>query len=310
MTDSSLSPIFSTLLATPAKVNLGLKIVGRRPDGYHDILTVMEPISLADNLYCEFRPGPDSRCHLCSPQLSDLDPEENLVIRAAGAMIARARERGCAISGSWHFFLDKRIPAGAGLGGGSSNAAAVIVLLNRFYRLGLTRDELVTEALNLGADIPFFLAPGLARVEGVGERVTRLQASRRRWYVLVKPDFGVATGWAYAALKLKKGYRRVVDYDLDQFSLPGPEVFYRLENDFETPVMERYPLLARLKEWLAGRPGCRGALMSGSGAVVYGVFDSFAAARTEVAKTRQQWSGEGCSVFLACNLEAPDSASG
>lgn len=307
MTDSSLPPIFSTLLATPAKVNLGLKIVGRRPDGYHDILTVMEPISLADNLYCEFRPGSEDHFFLFSPQLPELAPADNLVVKAAVAMADLARERGRKVTGSWHFFLDKRIPAGAGLGGGSSNAAAVMLLLNRFYKLKLSREELVAAALVLGADIPFFIDPGLARVEGIGERVTRLKGLRSRWYVLAKPAFGVDTGWAYAALKFETGGRRVVDYDTEQFSRPGLVVSYQLENDFEGPVMTRYPLLARLKEWFGARPECRGTLMSGSGAVVYGIFDSFAAARREFAKARRQWSGEGCSIYLARNLTAVES---
>ncbi len=302
-------PSFSTLLAAPAKVNLGLKIVRRRPDGYHDLLTVMEPISLVDNLYCEFSPGKDCRCLLHCPQLPELSPDDNLVVRAAMKMAALARSRGLGPSGRWSFFLDKRIPSGAGLGGGSSNAAAVVGLLEKFYLLNLSREEKLDIALSLGADVPFFLDPGLARVEGIGERVSRLQPPRPRWYVLIKPAFGVATAWAYAALRAKERDCAPV-YDTGQFTLEGEADGYLLENDFEKPVMERYPRLAELKAWFAGRPGCRGTLMSGSGSVVYGIFGSFAEARKEFADAIRQWSGSGCRVFLARNLRIPISAAG
>jgi 4-diphosphocytidyl-2-C-methyl-D-erythritol kinase len=306
LSDSSSHPAFARLLATPAKVNLGLKIVGRRPDGYHDILTVMEPISLADNLYCEFHPGPTDRCTLACPRLPEVAAADNLVVKAAVRMVELARERVGGPAGHWHFSLDKKIPSGAGLGGGSSNAAAVITLLERFYGLGLSPAERVEIAASLGADIPFFLAPGLARVEGIGERITRLGCGPVRWYLLVKPDFGVDTGWAYGALRAG-AQRRNPDYDGGQFTGCGPAA-YRLENDFEAPVFARFPRLADIKAWLAGRPDCRGALMSGSGAVVYGIFDSFAAACREYENTRRQWSGEGCMVFLARNLRSPDRA--
>ena len=299
MSNSALSPVFRRIVATPAKVNLGLRIVGRRPDGYHDIYTVMEPISLADTLYCEFSPAAGDDFELDCPQLPETAPDDNLVIRAARLLAARARERGCSRPGRWFFFLDKKIPSGAGLGGGSSNAAAVIRLLDDFYGLALEPPEKRDIALELGADVPFFLDPVLALAEGVGERLTPLGASRPRYYLLVKPPLAIDTGWAYGAFSAVRR-EAAPDFAVDQFIAPVTE--YRLENDFEVPVMARYPLLKELKAWLEQCPESQAALMSGSGSVVYAVFDHFDPARAAEQAARQRWRQAGCEFYLARNL--------
>jgi 4-diphosphocytidyl-2-C-methyl-D-erythritol kinase len=217
-------------------------------------------------------------------------------------MVAIAREQGVLQTGHWNFWLEKKIPAGAGLGGGSSNAAGVINLLKNFYKLELTLSELVGLAAALGADVPFFLQPGLALVEGVGDHVTRLPRARKRYYLLIKPPVSIATGWAYSALHAPEE-KIPVDYDIKQFQGDLPQSEYILENDFEAPVMAAYPQIAEIKDWLSRSSGVLGALMSGSGSVVYAIYAELGAAVQAETAARKRWSGSGCEFFLARNLD-------
>ncbi|MBN2808472.1 MAG: 4-(cytidine 5'-diphospho)-2-C-methyl-D-erythritol kinase [Deltaproteobacteria bacterium] len=292
---------YSAFIQTPAKVNLGLKIVCRRADGYHDIHTVMEPITLADSLYCEFTEGRRNRFVMQCPQLANLDPADNLVVRAARLIFGMAQEQGCRLSGSWNFFLDKKIPFGAGLGGGSSNAAGVVRLFDKFYGLHLSSADLCRAAAAIGADVPFFINPELSLVEGIGDRITPLGRARPRYYLLVKPPFPINTAWAYAALQAGEA-RCPVEYDCEQFKAGAIADGYALENDFEAAVMTHHPLLAELKQWLLRQSGVLGALMSGSGSVVYAVFADLPAAIEAETAARRQFAGLGCRFFLARNL--------
>ncbi len=294
---------FSSCFTTPAKVNLGLKIVRRRADGYHDIRTVMEPISLVDTIYCEFSRASADSFSLESPQMMELKAEDNLVIKAARKIVDSAHEKGVKLKGHWHFWVEKRIPAGAGLGGGSSNAAGVMTLLEEFYKLELTVAELNSMAVHIGADIPFFLKPEMALVEGIGERVKPLPRPQKRYYLLIKPTFAINTGWAYAALNATSE-KRPAEYNVEQFSYKSDNSRYLLENDFEVPVMAAHPQLAEIKAWLGGSSGALGALMSGSGSVVYAVYSDLKSAMLAEAAARQVWLGCGCDFFLACNLRA------
>ncbi len=294
-------PTFTSFFLTPAKVNLGLKIVRRRADGYHDLYTVMEPVSLVDTLYCEFRPAPKDSFSVQCPQLMTLDSDNNLVAKAARLMAGVARKYGRERVGSWNFFLDKRIPSGAGLGGGSSNAAGVIKLLDKFYKLNLNAAEMVEAATAIGADVPFFLNPELSLVEGIGDRINPLGVSRPRYYLFIKPPFAIDTPWAYASLKAT-AEERPSDYDLEQFKTASTVDSYALENDFENSVLDRYPLLRDIKRWLMDSAGVLGALMSGSGSVVYAIYpDLESAAQGEIA-ARRQFEGGGCLFYLARNL--------
>ena len=294
-------PAFSSFIQTPAKVNLGLKIVRRRTDGYHDIHTVMEPVSLSDSLYCEFKEAPQNSFTVQCPQLKTLDSDNNLVVKAARLISGIAREHGCEKVGSWNFFLDKRIPSGAGLGGGSSNAAGVIRLLDKFYKLKLDVAEMVRAATSIGADVPFFLNPELSLVEGIGDRITSLGVPRPRYYLLIKPPFSINTAWAYS--KLQAGVdERFINYDIEQFKALSITGSYILENDFEAPIMERYPLLADIKDWLLGRGGALASLMSGSGSVIYAIYSELEEATQGEIAARRQFAGLGCRFYLARNL--------
>ncbi|MBN2705478.1 MAG: 4-(cytidine 5'-diphospho)-2-C-methyl-D-erythritol kinase [Deltaproteobacteria bacterium] len=295
------SPSFCKALLTPAKINLGLRVVRRRSDGYHDIYSVMEPISLADMLYCEFTPAPDSDFSLDCPQLPALAGEDNLVLKAARRMVEIAVGRGCPKTGSWKFFLDKKIPTGAGLGGGSSNAAAVINLLDNFLELNLQESELLAAAAAVGADVPFFLKPGLVLVTGIGDHLTRLGPPRPRYYLLVKPPFSVDTAWAYSALNLGRA-TRMVSYDVGQFQQGVSTSGYELENDFEIVVSRRYPLLDEIRQRLAASAGCLGARMSGSGSVIYAVYADLENALLAESRMQQSLREQACRFYVARNL--------
>ncbi len=293
---------FSSCFITPAKVNLGLKVVCRRADGYHDIRTVMEPISLVDTIYCEFRAASADSFSLESPQMMELETESNLVVKAARKLVEAAHERGVELKGHWYFWVEKKIPAGAGLGGGSSNAAGVMTLLERFYKLELTTAELNAMAVQIGADIPFFLKPEMALVEGVGEIVTPLPHPQKRYYLLIKPAFAINTGWAYSVLNASSE-KSSAEYNVDQFSRKPDNSRYLLENDFEVPVMAAYPQLAEIKAWLGNSSGALGSLMSGSGSVVYAVYPDLKSVILAEAAARRSWLDAGCDFFIARNLE-------
>lgn len=293
---------FSTLITTPAKINLGLKVVRRREDGFHDIYTVMEPISLTDTIFCAFRQDSESGFLLQSPQMMEIDGEDNLVLKAARRMLAVAREQGLSSDGRWDFWLEKRVPSGAGLGGGSSNAAGIINLFKNFYKLELSSDELVALAAEIGADVPFFLQPELALAEGIGDRITPLLQIQKRYYLLIKPTLSIATGWAYSALQAAS-VEVPVNYDIGQFQRELDDgLKYRLENDFETPVMMVYPEIAEIKEWLEQSSDVLGSLMSGSGSVVYAIYPTLEAAVQAEAQARRRWETSGFEFFLARNL--------
>ena len=291
----------SSNFITLAKVNLGLKIVRKRADGYHDLYTVMEPVSLADSLYCEFCPASENSFSVQCPQLMALGSDDNLIVKAARLMSGIARERGLEKVGRWDFFLDKRIPAGAGMGGGSSNAASVIKLFDKFLDLQLSPSELVQAATVIGADVPFFLNPELSLVEGIGDRITSLGRSRPRYYLFVKPPFAINTASAYASINASCEERRV-NYDVEQFKAASRSTHYLLENDFEDSIMALYPLLADIKQGLMQSDGALGALMSGSGSVIYAIFPDLKTASLAEIVARRQWQESGCLFYLARNI--------
>jgi len=243
-------------LLAPAKVNLSLQILRRREDGWHEIDTLMTSISLCDELTIEAGPTGFSF-------FSD-DPalpagEENLVVRAARAFFAATREEPCV-----RIELRKKIPHGAGLGGGSSDAASTLRGLNELHDGKLSAARLRTLAAALGSDVPFFLAPGAARCRGRGEIVEPAASLPRISLLLLKPEFGVATPWAYRQWR-------------DSRELPGVDYGLQtvgglaLQNDLERPVFEKHLFLARMKGWLREQPEVEAALMSGSGSTMFAV---------------------------------------
>ena len=279
-------------IRAPAKVNLSLRVVGRRRDGYHLVDTVMIPVSLYDEIEItrpkRARPAIKVTCdHPLAPS-----GKKNLAYRAAALLLKKA-----GIRAPVHIRIRKRIPVGAGLGGGSSDAAATLVGLNRLFRLGWGRERLLPLAGSLGADVPFFILGKPARGRGIGDKLATIGAIRRLWLVLLYPGFPVATRWAYGRLprKLTK------DIEKTSINLPvsDPETLAGLlVNDLEKVVLRRYRRVAHLKERLI-QEGAAGALMSGSGSSVFGIFFSRRRAVKALLRLRRE---VGVQAYLVRSL--------
>lgn len=240
----------------PAKINLSLKILGRRDDGFHEIETLIVPISLCDEMKIEKNErGIEFRCDDPFVPLSD----DNLVIQAAKSFFV-ATELEPAVS----IELKKKIPLGAGLGGGSSDAASTLLALNHLFEANLTHDELAELGATAGSDVPFFVFESPAICRGRGEVVTPIQLPERLSILLLKPAFVVPTQLAYSRWQ---DSREIPDvpYAAQQFA---DQTFI---NDLERPVFEKFVFLARLKIWLLKQPEVGAALMSGSGSTVFAV---------------------------------------
>lgn len=255
-------------LKAPAKINLYLRVKGKRPDGYHDIDSLMQTVSLYDELTLE----KSNDIELHHPGLDDVKTEDNLAYKAARLVAEMSYFPGVQIT------LKKNIPAGAGLGGGSSDAAFVIRGLMKLYSLCLDRDELVKRVSLLGADIPLFLGRGQARVTGIGDRIEDYFLPLDYKVLIVKPPFSVDTSEAYRWLESSRKGKRSVKNTEDLFFLEkrvAGSRFIRLAglffNDFEEVVFSRYPQLYEIKRILKTE-GAFYAGMAGSGSAVFGLF--------------------------------------
>jgi len=252
------------LVRCPAKVNLHLEVVRRRPDGYHDIDTVMQAIDLHDDLRVE--PADDLTLTCSDPALPT--DERNLVLRAALALHEAAGSRAGA-----RLSLTKRIPDRAGLGGGSSDAAGALAGLNALWGLGLPRGALGDVAARVGSDVAFFLTGGAARCTGRGEVVERIPTAWQPRFALVCPDVGVSTPEAYGRLSFPLTppgpdgtmlCRRLIAGDVAGV---GSALFNRLER----PAFDMHPALREGKARLAETGAFAGVLMSGSGSALFGL---------------------------------------
>jgi 4-diphosphocytidyl-2-C-methyl-D-erythritol kinase len=285
-----------------AKINVYLRIVGRRPDGYHLLDSLMVPISLYDEIHIAVALGEQ---RATSPgvtlAVSCDDPtvpggETNLAYKAAALV---CQEAGLQARIGIH--LRKHIPAGAGLGGGSSNAATVLKSLNTLLALGWTEARLCQLGARLGADVPFFIPCRPARIGGIGDIVTTVPPLPARSVVLVVPPFSVSTPWAYRRFDELSPVApaSVPPWQFTPAQWPSREW---LINDLERAVLPTYPLIAALKEALL-RLGAEGVLMSGSGSSVFGIFRHRIAA--EQAVTALQAHGR---AFLVEPLSGPPEA--
>jgi 4-diphosphocytidyl-2-C-methyl-D-erythritol kinase len=280
-------------IRAPAKINLSLRVVGKRRDGYHLVDTIMLPVSLYDEIEIA-RPRSGRRGLLEVTCDHPLVPsgKRNIVYKAAELLLGKQ-----AVRTPLRIHIRKRIPVGAGLGGGSSDAAATLRALNRRYRLKKSRRELLSLGAALGADVPFFILGRPARARGIGDKLTPLGSMPRLWAIILYPGFPVSTRWAYRNLsfKLTKG---IGNTSLKRFKRDRRGLAPSLVNDLEKVVFRRYPRLAALKERLI-QEGARAALMSGSGSSVFGIFFTGAAAR----KAFLRWSKEdGIQAYLVQSL--------
>jgi 4-diphosphocytidyl-2-C-methyl-D-erythritol kinase len=256
-----------------AKINLGLKILRRRPDGYHDICTIMQSVDLADRL--NFYPADQDRL-TCSDAALPAGPD-NLVLRAAALFKRRLPAPGP----SFHIHLEKHIPVGGGLGGGSADAAATLRGLNHLCGQPLAPEELAGLAGQLGSDVPFLLRGGTALAQGRGEVLTPLVwEGERCFYVLVYPGVAVSTAWAYGqvrpCLTQASSYLTFIT-SLSGGRVAGKALFSVLENDFQELVERANPIVAEVRSHLS-LAGAQVCSMSGSGSTVYGIFGDRVAA--------------------------------
>lgn len=267
----------------PAKVNLTLRILGKRPDGFHEIESLMAPVSLADHLDIAVEEG-RGVAFTCSDSSIPGD-DTNLVCRAVAAF---------SIHTGLHFrariHLEKNIPHGAGLGGGSSDAAATIKALNHLLNTGLGVSELESIAATIGSDIPFFIRCRPAIARGRGEIVEPFDELRSAEILLVKPPFPVSTPWAYTAYASQK---------IKKEHCPQFHDSMELSNDLEPPVFDKYIVLPVLKNWLLESGDVSAAMMSGSGSTIFAILKNGATGLE--AKIHEEF-GETFQTFR-CNLE-------
>ena len=298
MIDPQLSPSEITVLA-PAKINVILRILDRRVDGFHNLWSIMQTVALEDEVQISLR-ADRSGIRLRCDAMDLAADQSNLVYRAAAEVLARAqRSIGLDIE------LRKRIPMGAGLGGGSSDAAATIIGLNHLLQLKWSPAKMADAGQLLGSDVPFFLFAPSACVAGRGETVRPVVVDGVRWVVLVNPGFGVNTKWAYqelAATRTAVAPLSSAQRELDRQSrVRWDQLIAAAENDFEAPVFSAHGKLREIKRSLQAH-GAEIALLSGSGATVFGLFADEVRAR--LAET-QFVSEKSMKVFVVPTCSGP-----
>lgn len=243
------------LYPAPAKLNLFLHITGRRADGYHLLQSVFQLIDFADQL--QFALRDDGQIHRIT-DVPGVAPEDDLIMRAARLLQAAASTRGISVPGV-DIEIDKQLPMGGGLGGGSSDAATTLIALNQLWQTGLSKADLMQLGLRLGADVPFFLFGGNAFVEGIGEQLTPL-ITPQTWFVIVHPGVAVPTPLIFGAADLTRDTKAV---KMSDFSA-GPLGFGR--NDLQAVAARAFPAVADALKWLSDFGAAR---MTGSGACVF-----------------------------------------
>lgn len=251
----------SLTLKAPAKVNYRLDVIRRRPDGYHDLRMVMQRVNLCDDITVTLTdtPGVTVTCGKTGVP----DGPGNIAWKAANALLDLAGgNRGAAIE------IAKNIPVAAGLGGGSSDAATVLMGMNELLGLGLSEQRLMEIGVTLGADVPFFIFKRTALAEGIGEQLSAMPEMPGVWVLLVNPGVAVSTAWVYRNLQLTN---REALARLPQSYRGIEDICSILSNDLEAVTIPAFPVIADIKETML-REGAAGAMMSGSGPTVFGLF--------------------------------------
>jgi 4-diphosphocytidyl-2-C-methyl-D-erythritol kinase len=273
-------------ISVPAKINLWLEVVRKREDGYHDLSSLMLPVGIYDWLELESCDGSGISLECDEPAIPS--DRRNLAWLAAELFLDTVGSQS-----GVHIRLTKRIPVAAGLGGGSADAAAVLLALNRIHRNSLAMPQLELLGQKLGADVPFFLHQRPVLATGIGEKLRHVDGLPGYPLVLIKPPLSVSTRWVYQSLKLTRGESRI---KLHRFMASPWQLDEIMENDLETVTLTRFPVLDRIKEWLL-KNGAIGALMSGSGPTVFGVFREMSEAALLEAQAKLRWVG--CWVAVA-----------
>ena len=288
------------VMRAPAKINLSLDVTGRRDNGYHDVRMVMQQIGLSDEIIIEktengvFEQGTGKKSRIIVETNSMTLPvnEDNLVFKAAGLIMEE-----CGIGTGIHIFIDKKIPIAAGMAGGSTDAAAVLKGMNRVFDCGLTDERLRELGVRIGADIPFCIMGGTALAEGIGEMLTPLPAMPGCTVLIAKPGISVSTGYVYNEYD---GLKNKEHPDVDGMTVAIYEkdilkISKLLGNSLECVTQEKYPVIRRIKEIMLGNDAM-GALMSGSGPTVFGLYDD----NIKADKTAEMIKAEGIAeeVFI------------
>ena len=249
-----------------AKINLGLDVVRRREDGYHEVRMVMQTIHLFDRLEISRN---DSGRITMETNLSFLPTNENNLVYKAAKLL----QDEFAIKDGVHVWLHKYIPVAAGMAGGSTDAAAVLYGMNRIFELGLTKEQLMERGVKIGADVPYCIMRGTALAEGIGEKLTKLAPMVKCPVLIAKPQISVSTKFVYESLKLNEN---TIHPDIDRLVADISEgdltkIAADMGNVLETVTIPEYPVIAEIKENMM-QNGAVNAMMSGSGPTVFGLF--------------------------------------
>lgn len=265
-----------------AKINLGLDVLGKREDGYHEVRMVMQSVYLYDNVRLESREEPG--IELSSNLYYLPDDSGNIAYKAAQMMMEEFR-----LTGGVRITLEKHIPVAAGMAGGSANAAAVLFGMNRLFGLHLTREELMERGVKLGADVPYCIMRGTVLAEGIGEKLTVLPSIPRCAVLIAKPPISVSTRVVYEALDSKEIIRHPDIDGLIQALRQGslPDMAACMGNVLEDVTVPKYPVIREIKEEMLAA-GALNAMMSGSGPTVFGLFDNKMNARNAQERIRRK----------------------
>ncbi len=276
-------------IKAPAKINLTLDVTGRRNDGYHNLEMVMQTISVYDELEISILPENPEKPIIFNmdKELPDkIPPEKNLVYKAASVMKEKYN-----IKNSFNIFLKKNIPAAAGLAGGSTDCAATLTAINMLCQLGLTDEELCQTGVSLGADVPYCIKKGTMLSQGIGDILSPLPALGQIWLVLINPGISVSTAYVYKQLELDKfpchpGTDKMIKAIQDNNI---QHIASCLFNVMETVTIKEYPVLDEIKKYLSDN-GAEGALMSGSGPTIFGIFENEDKAKAAYHKAKKVYS--------------------
>lgn len=265
----------SLFIKAPAKLNLFLHITGRRADGYHELETLFQFLSVHDSLHIEHTH--DGHIHVLT-EVEGLAVEDNLVFRAAQLLLPLRKK----VTDGAKIMLHKHLPMGGGLGGGSSDAASTLIALNHLWDLGITRHDLAQLGLQLGADVPVFVHGQATLARGVGEKFSPA-APAEAWYLIIDPGVHVSTAQVFRHSALPRRTPKINDQNvIDSF------VWQNYQNDCEKLVTDLYPPVAKAIDWLVEYAPTR---MTGTGACVFGCFTNQAAAQAALSELPSEFSG-------------------
>lgn len=287
-------------IKAPAKINLTLDVTGKRPDGYHELCMIMQTIDLCDIVTIEWI-DKEEICFSMNQELPDKIPaEKNLVWKAASLM-----KETYQIRGGFRIYLEKNIPAAAGLAGGSTDCAATLTGINQICKLGLDLETLCRLGVTLGADVPFCIQKGTMLSEGIGEILTPLPKLSPLWTLLIKPNLSVSTGYVYTHLNLDElSSHPDTSYMIDCITRKDHISLGKgLSNVLETVTIAKYPELAQIKQFFTEQ-GALGSLMSGSGSTIYGLYADETTAEIAYDNARKQYPGYH---VILCQTKVPES---